>query len=108
MKYYKILLGQKVFELTELTYGFLFWSPIYRDVDYLVCDLPAYMLTGGEDQLNSRFTYREAKDHIERLKLKEKYVVVKIIESVKNEELIEKNRCINGYKQKFQDEIQLS
>lgn len=78
MDYYKVLLGKK-FSDSSIYYGLLFWSPIYRDVDYLVADCPSEMLCGGEDQLNDEFTFAEAKDHIERLKLHEKYEVVEII-----------------------------
>lgn len=78
MEYYKILLGEKVSN-NSVYYGILFWSPVYRDIDYLVADCLPEMLYGGEDQLNDRFTFSEAKDHIARLKLHNKYEVVEII-----------------------------
>lgn len=79
-KMYKVLLGTEFNEGLDVHWGFLYWSPIYRDVDYLVTDLEG-MLEQGEDQLNCRFTLTEAKDHVERLKLKSKYNPVLIIEA---------------------------
>lgn len=79
-KMYKVLLGTELSNGIDVHWGFLFWSPVYRDVDYLVTDIEG-ILEKGEDQLNCRFTLKEAKDHAERLNLKSKYNPVLIIEA---------------------------
>lgn len=79
-KMYKVLLGTEFNDGLGVHWGFLYWSPIYRDADYLVTDLDG-ILEKGEDQLNCRFMLTEAKDHVERLKLKSKYNPVLIIEA---------------------------
>ena len=83
-KYYKVLCGNIFDEAKEIYWGFLYWSPIYRDTDYLITALGPDILEKGEDKLNCGFTLSEAKDHVERLKLKQKYNIVAIIETVEN------------------------
>ena len=80
-KMFKVLLGTGFNNGVDVDWGFLFWSPVYRDVDYLVTALGSDILEKGEDQLNCRFTLAEAKDHVDRLKLKSKYNPVIIIEA---------------------------
>lgn len=80
-KMYKVLLGTEFNNGADVDWGFLFWSPVYRDVDYLVTALGSDILEKGEDQLNCRFTLSEAKDHVDRLKLKIKYNPVLIVEA---------------------------